>query len=54
MDKQLKLIKLSQKLAKQSRVLYTYSGYSFNKETNKVHDSKTKDKYEKYKYYTYN
>lgn len=54
MDKQLKVAKLAQRLVKEAKVLYTYSGYSFNKDTNKVYEDKQKDKYQKYKYYTYN
>lgn len=53
MDKQLKLIKLSKKIINQ-KVIHTYSGYSFNKKTSKVHENKPVDKYQKYKYYTYN
>ncbi len=55
MEKQ--LIKLTKNLSTQVRVLYTYSGYSFNKDTNKVYKDKQNDKYDKYnkyKYYTYN
>jgi hypothetical protein len=53
MDKQIKLL---HKIAKQTKVIHTYSGYSFNIDTKKVH-SNDKDKLEKdkkYKYYTYN
>lgn len=54
MDKQLKLVELSRKIVKQTIILYTYSGYSFNKKTNKVCENKPIDKHQKYKYYTYN
>lgn len=54
MDKQLKLVELSIKIVKQTRVIHSYSGYSFNKETNKVCENKPIDKFQKYKYYTYN
>lgn len=53
MDKQ---IKLFHKIAKQTKIIYTYSGYSFNTDTKKVYNN-DKDKLEKdkkYKYYTYN
>ena len=53
MNKQLKIVKLSQHL-KRFKVIHTYSGYTFNKKTNKVYKNKTKDEYQKYKYYTYN
>ena len=51
-----KQVKLLHKMVKQTKVIYTYSGYSFNMDTKKVHNN-DKDKIEKeskYKYYTYN
>ena len=54
MDKQIKVAKLAQSLVKDVKVLHTYSGYSFNKSSNKVYKDKQNDKYEKYKYHTYN